>query len=166
VSRRGFVARTSFGLLAATLAGCGGGEVIVVGTSTLDPGDCKGGVTAPFTVQELLEGMRARGYDMYVDPGCSDDSVSWSLSNTSVHVPELEPQDFDRALAREGVISCDIYENAEGGGTTVRRYEPKGKNWRNLQVLNVSCDISADPAQQAEQTDRLILTLNELAASR
>lgn len=63
------------------------------------------------------------------------------------------------------MISCDIYENAEGGAT-VRRYEPEGENWRNLQVLNLSCDISADPAQQAEQTDKLILTLNELAASQ
>ena len=54
-------------------------------------------MTAPFTVEELLEGMRAAGYDVYVDPGCSDQSAAWRLSNTSIYVPELEPEDFSRA---------------------------------------------------------------------
>jgi hypothetical protein len=36
----------------------------------------------------------------------------------------------------------------------------------NLSTLNVSCDITPDPAKAAEQIDKLEQTLNELAAAQ
>jgi hypothetical protein len=152
--RSSFLALAVTLALAGTLTGC-----------TLGPDDCSGDNTAPLTVDELLRGMRAAGYDMYVDPGCSGDSVAWSLSNTSTDVPEIGPEDFDSALAREGVISCDLYETSEGEGpkATVTRFE--GEDWIDLSLLNVTCLITPDPARAQEQIDRLELTLNEIAAS-
>jgi hypothetical protein len=158
--------------LAGTLAGCGQGEE--AGTpsatgaetalsSTLDPGDCDGGDTAPLTLEELLNGMRAAGYDMYVDPGCDDDSAAWALSNTSIYVEELGPEDFGRAQAREGAIACELFKGAEEDATvTVTHFE--GEAWTDLRMLNVICTITPDPAKAQQQIDRLEQTLNELAA--
>lgn len=163
-------------VLASTLTGCGQGEesgrAPATGTetsasaSTLDPGECAGGDTAPFTVEELLEGLRAAGYDMYVDPGCSHKSASWALSNTSIAVPELGPEDFARAQMREGAIACELFDGAEGEGAKVAVVHFEGEDWTNLSTLNVSCDITPDPAKAQEQIDRLERTLNELAATR
>lgn len=161
--------------LVASLTGCAQGEEAgsapatgaetALSTSTLDPGDCDGGDTAPLTVEELLEGMRAAGYDMYVDPGCANgDSAEWVLSNTSVYVEELEPQDFGHAQAREGAISCQLYDAIDGQGATVEVVHFEGEDWTTLQMLNVSCDITPDPARERQQIDRLERTLNELAA--
>jgi hypothetical protein len=114
--------------MAALVAGCDQSEQ-QAGTSTHDSGDCKGGVTAPFTVDELLDGLRAAGYDVYVDPGCSDESASWALSNTSIAVPELGPEDFGRAQAREGAISCTIFDATDGQGATVEVTHFEGEDW-------------------------------------
>ena len=149
---------------AALVVGCAQNEQPQSGTSTRDPGDCKGGDTAPLTVDELLDGLRAAGYDVYVDPGCSDVSASWALSNTSIDVHELGPEDFERAQAREGAISCKLFDALEGQGATVTVTHFEGEDWTHLRTLNVSCDITPDPAKQAEQIDRLEQTLNELAA--
>lgn len=164
-------------LTVATLTGCGQGEATGGGgptntdtqatTSTLDPGDiCKGGVTAPFTVEELLAGMRAAGYDMYLDPGCYQRSASWGISNTSALVPELGPQAYAEARAREGAVGCAIFDSLEGTGATVRKTKQEDLDHTNLDVLNVSCDINPDPAKEMEQIDRLEQTLNQLAASQ
>ena len=148
----------------AIVAGCNQSEQPQTGTSTHDPGDCKGGDTAPFSVEELLDGLRAAGYDMYVDPGCSDESASWALSNTSIDVPELGPEDFGRAQAREGAISCKLFDAPEGQGATVTVTHFEGEDWTTLHTLNVSCTITPDPAKQTEQIEKLEQTLNELAA--
>jgi hypothetical protein len=161
--------------VAASLTGCTQGEEAggapatgtetALSSTTLDPGDCDGGETGPLTVEELLEGMRAAGYDMYVDPGCaSGDSAEWVLSNTSVEVEELEPQDFGRAQAREGAISCQVYDPTVVQGATVRVVHFDGEDWTTLQLLNVSCNITPDPAKERQQIDRLQRTLNQLAA--
>jgi hypothetical protein len=159
--------------LAATPAGCGygedGGGPAATGaeaTTGPDAGDCKGGTTAPFTVEELLEGLRAAGYDMYVDPGCSDRSASWALSNTSIAVSELGPEDFARAQMREGAIGCKLFDAVDGEGAKVAVVHFEGEDWTNLRTLNVSCDITPDPANAQEQIDKLEHTLNELAAAR
>jgi hypothetical protein len=159
---------------AGTLAGCGQGDEAgtspatgaetTLSTSTLDPGDCDGGDTAPLTVEELLKGMRAAGYDMYVDPGCDDDSVAWALSNTSIYVDELGPEDFGRAQAREGAIACELFKGAEGEGATVTVRQFEGEDWTDLRMLNVVCLITPDPTKAQQQIDRLEQTLNELAA--
>jgi hypothetical protein len=160
-------------VLAATLTGCGqgedGGESSGNGATTtgLDPGDCKGGETAPFTVEELLEGLRAAGYGMYVDPGCSSKVAAWALSNTSIHVPELEPDDFGPIQKREGAVACYLYDGQAqdvGAKVTVLHYE--GEAWTTLRTRNVSCDITPDPVKEQEQVDRLEESLNKLAASQ
>ena len=162
--------------LASTFAGCAQGEEAgrapatgtetSASTSTLDPGECAGGNTAPLTVEDLLEGMRAAGYDMYVDPRrCSSESASWELSNTSIYVPELGPEDFERAQAREGAISCNLYDSIDGQGATVTVTHFEGEDWTTLHTLNVSCNIEPDPAKAQQQIDRLEQTLNELAAT-
>jgi hypothetical protein len=160
--------------LAGTLTGCGQGEEAgsspapggetALSTSTLDSGDCDGGDTAPITVEELLTGMRAAGYDMYVDPGCDDDSAAWALSNTSIYVDELGPEDFGRAQAREGAIDCELFKDAEGEGATVTVRHFEGEAWTDLRMLNVICLITPDPTKAQQQIDRLEQTLNELAA--
>jgi hypothetical protein len=161
--------------LAAILPGCAQGEEAgsapttgtetALSTSTLDPGDCDGGDTAPLTVEELLEGMRAAGYDMYVDPSCRNaDSAEWALSNTSIYVDELGPLDFGRAQAREGAISCQLFDGTDGEGATVEVVHFEGEDWTTLHMLNVTCDITPDPAKAQQQIDRLERTLNELAA--
>jgi hypothetical protein len=159
--------------LAGTLPACGQGEEAgtspatggetALSTSTLDPGDCEGGDTAPITVEELLTGMRAAGYDMYVDPGCNDDSVAWALSNTSIYVDELGPEDFKRAQAREGAIACDLFKGAEEQDATVTVTHFEGEDWTDLRMLNVICTISPDPTKAQQQIDRLEQTLNKLA---
>jgi hypothetical protein len=136
------------------------------GEPGLDSGDCRGGETTPFTVEELLEGMRAAGYDMYVDPGCSYESASWGLSNTSIYVPELVPEDFGRAQAREGAISCLLYDGTDGEDATVSVTHFEGEDWTTLHTLNVSCNITPEPTKTQEQIDRLEQTLNELAAAQ
>lgn len=133
-------------------------------TSAPDPGDtCKGGETAPFTLDELLKGMRDAGYDMYVDPGCWNPEASWQITNTGIMVPELEPDDYQRARAREGSVDCRLYKSAiSGKRVTKQHYE--GDEDTLLEVLNVACAIRPDPAKEAEQIERLSDTLAQLAA--
>jgi len=110
--------------------------------------------------------MRAAGYDMYLDPRCPDDSGSWELSNTSIYVPELRPEDFGRAQVREGAISCTLYDVTSGQGATVMVTHFEGEDWTTLLTLNVSCNIEPDPARAKQQIESLERTLNELAAAQ
>ena len=162
-------------VLASTLTGCAQGEEAgsaaptgtekALSTSTLDPGDCDGGDTAPLTVEELLEGMRAAGYDMYVDPGCRNaDSAAWrSRPRRSTSTSSGRRRTFGRAQAREGAVSCQLYDGTDGEGATVRVHF-EGEDWTTLSMLNVSCTIEPDPAKAQQQIDRLEQTLNELPA--
>lgn len=159
-------------VFAAAVSGCGRDEDRVAATvttsdgTTLDSGDCDGRATAPFTVTELLEGMRAAGYDMHVDPRCSDNSASWALSNTSIHVPELGPEDFELAQAREGAISCSIFDRIEGQQEKVVVTRFEGEDFTTLITYNVSCKINPDAAKADEQVERLKDTLSDLAAAQ
>jgi hypothetical protein len=158
-------------VLAATVPGCGQGVGSGTGTEPtttgLDPGDCKGGETAPFTVEELREGLRAAGYGMYVDPGCSSKVASWALSNTSIDIPEVEPDDFGPIQDREGAVNCNLYDGPHddpAGGAKVTALHYEGEAYTTLSTLNATCRITPDPAKEQEQIDRLEQTLNKLAA--
>jgi hypothetical protein len=153
-------------LLLAACGAEGGSETRAGGTetSTVDLGLCKGGVTAPVTVDELLKGLRADGYDVYVDPGCTNREASWQVSNVGVKVPEFDPEDYDAVVEREGGVTCRLFADAEGVGNRVKIKEYEGEDHVFLDVLNVSCDIKPAPDRRASQVEKLEAALNRLAA--
>jgi hypothetical protein len=152
--------------LMALLAGCGGGESDADRSSgTLSA--CTPGRGRPVSEATLKRVLAQRGIHLYRDDRCETFRNPAGHLDTGAPVATLRNTksslDYNRVVAAQGDIFCDIYP--AGGKPEFRRIRYEGDEETHLDIANVSCAIYPEAPKQIDILEAGLRDLRSLQAN-